>query len=216
MRLIVESGADKRRENLPTSDEIAAVIPDELGDSGPRDLVLAFRNTSNRRRQLSKVHVTHASYMPLHYVLLFVFGEYGWHWGLTLRETNGPRQQRRLEQRPFYRFYMFTRNECFNTLHYAGRLFQQFAVDILVICESTALSWLRKNQKSIRSDVYSGLADAISRDDVDMDSLGHRVVLPSSFTGSDRAMQQLYQDSMAIVRHFGKPTFFITFTANPQ
>ena len=29
-------------------------------------------------------------------------------------------------------------------------------------------------------------------------------------------MQQLYQDSMAIVRHFGRPTLFITFTANPK
>jgi hypothetical protein len=29
-------------------------------------------------------------------------------------------------------------------------------------------------------------------------------------------MQQLYQDSMAIVRHFGKPVLFITFTANPN
>jgi hypothetical protein len=29
-------------------------------------------------------------------------------------------------------------------------------------------------------------------------------------------MQKLYQDSMAIVQHFGKPTFFITFTANPK
>ena len=28
-------------------------------------------------------------------------------------------------------------------------------------------------------------------------------------------MQQLFQDSMAIVRYFGKSTLFITFTANP-
>ena len=29
-------------------------------------------------------------------------------------------------------------------------------------------------------------------------------------------MQQLVPDSMAIVRHFGRPTLFITFTANPK
>ena len=29
-------------------------------------------------------------------------------------------------------------------------------------------------------------------------------------------MQQLVQDSIAIVRHFGRPTLFITFTANPK
>ena len=29
-------------------------------------------------------------------------------------------------------------------------------------------------------------------------------------------MQKLYQDSIAIVRHYGKPSLFITFTANPK
>ena len=34
--------------------------------------------------------------------------------------------------------------------------------------------------------------------------------------GSDRQMQKLYNNSMAIVRHFHKPDLFITFTANPH
>ncbi len=46
--------------------------------------------------------------------------------------------------------------------------------------------------------------------------MGHRVVLSSSFLGSPRYFQQLYQDSLAIVWHFGKPSLFITFTANPN
>lgn len=29
-------------------------------------------------------------------------------------------------------------------------------------------------------------------------------------------MMQLYQNSMAIVRQFGRPSLFITFTANPK
>lgn len=45
--------------------------------------------------------------------------------------------------------------------------------------------------------------------------LGRRIILPSSFTGSDRYMAQLFQDSMAIYEAFGQPSFFITFTANP-
>jgi len=49
-----------------------------------------------------------------------------------------------------------------------------------------------------------------------MDEVGRRSVLPSSYHGGDRFMQQLYQDSMALVRHFGKPSLFITFTANPK
>ena len=52
--------------------------------------------------------------------------------------------------------------------------------------------------------------------DPNLDHIGKLVDLPSSYVGGDRFMQQLYQDSMAIVCHFGKPSFIITFTANPK
>ena len=52
--------------------------------------------------------------------------------------------------------------------------------------------------------------------DLNAQATGRRIILPSSYTSGDRYMQQLYQDSMAIVRHFGRPTLFINFTANPK
>lgn len=52
--------------------------------------------------------------------------------------------------------------------------------------------------------------------DTHMEALGRRTILPSSFTGGDRFMQQLVQDSIATVRHFGRPTLFITFTVHPK
>ena len=70
------------------------------------------------------------------------------------------------------------------------------------------------HQEQIHADLYNGLADAIVLDKVDASALSHRIVLPSSFLDSDRFMQQLFQDSIAIVRYFGKLTLFITFTAN--
>jgi hypothetical protein len=41
------------------------------------------------------------------------------------------------------------------------------------------------------------------------------LILPSSFTGGPRYMQNLFHDAMSIVRHFGKPDLFITVTCNP-
>ena len=64
--------------------------------------------------------------------------------------------------------------------------------------------------------LYSGLADAISAGDFNPREVGRRVILPSSFTGSPRQMFELYQDSMSIVRKYGKPDLFITFTCNPK
>jgi len=46
--------------------------------------------------------------------------------------------------------------------------------------------------------------------------VGLPVVLPSTFQGGPRFMQQRYQDCMAVVRHYGKPDLFITFTCNPK
>jgi len=216
MRLILQSGADRRRENLPTATELAGILSDEFTDESRRDILLAVREPGRNGPQLHRVAVTHAAYMPLHYVLLFPYGEHGWHYTLQLRDARRTRQRTRLEQRPFYRFRLHIRDREPSPLFWACRLFQQYIIDAFVACETTALDWLRAHQDKIRADVYNGLVDTLIREDVSPADLGRRFILPSSFTGGDRFMQQLFQDSMAIVRYFGKPTFFITFTANPR
>jgi hypothetical protein len=45
---------------------------------------------------------------------------------------------------------------------------------------------------------------------------GRRVVLPSSYVGGPRFMEQLYFDGMAICSKVGFPDLFITFTCNPN
>ena len=102
------------------------------------------------------------------------------------------------------------------TLFRAQILFQQFVVDAWAVCDQNKLSWIRSHQADIRADLYNGVTDALEAGDIDLGRIGKRVVLPSSYVGGDRFMQQLYQDSIAIVRHFGKPSLFITFTANPK
>jgi hypothetical protein len=46
--------------------------------------------------------------------------------------------------------------------------------------------------------------------------IGIAKVLPTSFSGSSRHFSKLYQDAMAVVRKYGKPDLFITFTCNPK
>ena len=96
------------------------------------------------------------------------------------------------------------------------RLFQQYIVDIWALCDQSTLDWIRFNQKQLRADVYSGVADAIAHDDADAAALGRRIVLPSSFLGGPQFIRQCYQDSMAIVRKLGRLSLFIMFTANLQ
>ena len=66
--------------------------------------------------------------------------------------------------------------------------------------------------------MYNDVADALvqaNTEPLNPANLGKRI-LPSSFVGGNRWMMQLYQDSMAIIRFFGQPTLFLTFTANPK
>jgi len=101
------------------------------------------------------------------------------------------------------------------SIHSFGKLFHQYVVDMYAKMEQQRLNFIRFNRKALRAEVYSGLADAIRLDDNDMSSVGKCVILPSSFVGGPRFMAQLFQDAMNLVRRFGKPDLFITFTCNP-
>jgi ribosomal 50S subunit-associated protein YjgA (DUF615 family) len=75
MRLIIKSSANRYRENLLTSNKVIAIILDEYTDASRRDLVLIVRKAGRERPQIRTVNVTHATYMPLYYVLLFLYGD---------------------------------------------------------------------------------------------------------------------------------------------
>lgn len=65
-------GTDLRRNNRPTTGEVAAIILDEH-DAAERDIVLRRRGEG-----LQKISNMHPAYDPLHFPLLFVYGELGW------------------------------------------------------------------------------------------------------------------------------------------
>ena len=101
------------------------------------------------------------------------------------------------------------------SLHSFGKLFHQYVVDMYDKVEQQRLNFIMFNQKSLRTEVCSELTDAIRLDDNDMSSVGKRAILPSTFIGGPRFMAQLYYDAKNLVRCFGKPDLFITFTCNP-
>ncbi|POS87798.1 hypothetical protein EPUL_000277 [Erysiphe pulchra] len=81
--------------------------------------------------------------------------------------------------------------------------------------DDTVLSWHRLNQDIIRADLYAGVIDAL-RSDVANQNIGRPVILYASYHGDDRHIARCYQNAVAIVRYLGKPTKFLTFTANPS
>lgn len=97
-----------------------------------------------------------------------------------------------------------------------GRLFQQYIVDAYASIENCRLHWIKKNQNKLRTEVYNNLVDLLSKGDVDTANVGQGFILPSSFVGSARYMQQNFLDSLAVCRNIGYPTIFLTMTCNPN
>ncbi|KAE9281598.1 hypothetical protein PR003_g27636, partial [Phytophthora rubi] len=58
--------------------------------------------------------------------------------------------------------------------------------------------------------------DRQHREDHFLRQIGKRVILPDLHVGGPRFMYKAYQDSMAIVREYGKPDVFVTMTCNPK
>ncbi|XP_058726317.1 uncharacterized protein LOC131597650 [Vicia villosa] len=103
------------------------------------------------------------------------------------------------------------------TLLYSRRLFQQFLVDGYAMMESERLNWLRDNQSKLRVGKYNNLTTQTDGDRRnEHQKRGKRVILPSTFVGSKRYMDQLYFDGMAISSRLGFPDLFVTFTCNPN
>ncbi|CAH9058046.1 unnamed protein product [Cuscuta europaea] len=82
--------------------------------------------------------------------------------------------------------------------------------------ESERLSFIRRNQTKLRVDKYNNLNRSMADSQCQAFEKGRRIMLPSTFVGSRRYMDQLYFDGMAICGYVGFPDLFITFTCNPM
>jgi hypothetical protein len=220
---------DRRRYNLPTAatDEIAVILPGD-GDQpeGVRDIVL-YRRYGPPLQRITDVHPL---YPALHYVLLFPTGQLQWfpqieYTGAAGNEAedqeggaDGPRRRKCISKSEFYRYRLHPRPPAIEPQHIflTEKLYQEFICDQWATSEQDRLRFIMLNQNTIRGEVYSGLADAVAANiDASLESLGQRIILPSSFSGSTRQMQQLLQDALAINRFFKGADLFLTMTANP-
>ena len=209
---------DPRRYNVPTGTDVAVVIPTDCHNTYEQHDVVVYRKSicHPSQQELIKIHWAHPMYDPLMYVLMFPYGDKGFELN-TYTAKN--RQNNKCTSLLYYRYRLMSRRgDTFNCIHRMGRLFQQYIVDMWAKIEGDRLHYVRGHQSKLRADLYKGLADAVEKNDgrAAGTQIGTRVILPSSFTAGPRYQHQLYQDAMAIVRRFGKPDFFITFTCNQQ
>ncbi|CAF1646682.1 unnamed protein product, partial [Rotaria magnacalcarata] len=207
---------DQRVYNAPrTSDDIAIVYVADRDGNIPAELDFAVQpsnsNTLKRINMLSK-HLD-----PMIFPLFFPNGDFGWTTDLSHNMNHATKIRNKVTVLEFYSNKIAIRRNRFNPLFYGGKLFQQYLVYADARYEANRMTYIRNNQKTLRVESYKGLLDhvnSISRDN--KARVGNIFILPSTFVGGPRFMSKLYQDNMAMVRKFGRPDLFITFTCNPK
>ncbi|KAK9698409.1 hypothetical protein RND81_08G102300 [Saponaria officinalis] len=195
---------DGRTYNLPTANEVAALIVGDIGCAvDERDIIIQTENG-----MLQRINELHPSYLALQYPLPFSYGENGH--SIDIHHTDSDASNQNSKKR--FRLTMQERS----IILIARKLFQQFLVDAYTMIETERLNFIRRNQKILRADKYITLKESVARGVTNPAAKGRRVVIPSSFTGSTRYMIRNYQDAMATCKEFGFPDLFITFTCNPK
>jgi hypothetical protein len=207
-----KQGKDVRRYNEPRHDEVAVIFVSPDGaPPADRDIVVFPRDLPPRNISYMSAHSD-----PMVYPLFFPFGDLGWHSALKHDADHSTDKRNTVTQLQFYSYRLAVR-AIFSPLFYGGKLLQQYIVDSYVKTEAGRLDFIRRRQKDLRVELYQGLMDHIhSQAEQQNLNPGKIVILPSSFQGSPRAMQQNYQDAMAVVAKYGRPDLFITFTCNPK
>ncbi|XP_024007711.1 uncharacterized protein LOC112083870 [Eutrema salsugineum] len=196
-KLVLASGqtTDGRTHNLPTENDVAALIPGDFN-----------MLTEKKRHRYSK-----------QYPLLFPYGEDGFRLGIDIGyvDTSG-RKRTTVTMREFFVFRIQDRHGESPIIMMSGRLYQQFLVDAYTMVESNRFRYIWHNQKKLRCDSFDKIEQSGERGNNDLSEQGKKVLIPASFTGSKRFMRKHYLDAMATCKYYGYPDFFITITCNPK
>ena len=135
----------------------------------------------HRHRNLETIKVVpegHAAYTPLHYVLLFPYGESGWYY-----ELRCPNNSRCIALLQYTAYRIHSRSNEFSTILCGCRLFQRYLVDMFACIDQQQLYFIRSQQKRLGVTLLNGLEDMLSMNDdqIDLNHLGQCIILPSSY-----------------------------------
>ncbi|XP_058810133.1 uncharacterized protein LOC131675242 [Phymastichus coffea] len=199
----LKPGQDCRRYNFQRVNEVAAIFSTNADGEIP-ELYITIRNKNTKT--LEFISSLDPNVEPWIYSLYYPYGTRGWK--VNMFRTDNRHKITRLDytryridtidttRLDYTRYRIAIREDDFNPI-----IRGQF----------------NNHQKELRADTYQGLQDHMRNCANDVNGhVGKTIILPSSFNGSHRYMQQCYQDAMAIVNETGKSDIFLTMTCNPN
>ncbi|XP_065641836.1 uncharacterized protein LOC136071699 [Hydra vulgaris] len=212
VKMSLLEGCDRRRYNLPSHEEVAIVFVGNDGAPPPSREVVIYP----RGQPLKTISSMSANLDPMIYPIFFPRGDAGWHDQLEHNPDRATRVRNRVTLSQYYNYRLSIR-QTFSPIFYGKKLFQQYAVDAYVKIEGQRLAFIRNNQNKLRSEQYDTLHEYVNNVANNLNVRpGRVVILPSSYVGSPRALKENFEDAMAIIKKYGKPDLFITFTCNSK
>ncbi|XP_074369738.1 uncharacterized protein LOC141711229 [Apium graveolens] len=223
---ISSQSSSGRPNHITPSDEVVAfIVSDDTDTGGFRDTVV-----NSKQEGLKRIYETDPHFMQLQYPLPFPWGTKGYHKRIPLISNkyseienlddedldpdSTQRQHVSLGEYCCYKIMIRTFEGL--TPHLAGSLWQQYVVNQFASIEQYRLDWVSAHQTTIRADLYNYVRDSLSKGDHDPMLVGKAVILPDSFTGSQRYMSQYFRDFLVICRAIGHPSLFFTMTCNSK
>ncbi|CAN1194280.1 hypothetical protein LINPERHAP2_LOCUS42479 [Linum perenne] len=154
---------------------------------------------------LTRITSLNPLFDSLHFPLLFPHGDDGFHTHIRYNPLHMKQNQKRkcVTQREYYAFRLQYRHGEGTTVIRGGKALQHFCIDAFTTIEQNRLTYLRLNQKKLRSDIYKGLLFTMTYS-------------PSCYADSARYMQQLYLDAIDVCNFHNNPDLFITSEDKPM
>jgi hypothetical protein len=188
-----------------------------------KSTVVPMRADGNPNGFLIMVPDLDPYYQPLHFVLLFPYGEP--QWGVHLSRIKDDNRKRKRSTAPvsifdYLCFHIQRRSVVHSvytcSIHDFGRLFEEWFVDCFLQSENHKLKYLRFNQSKFRTESRVKLRQQIGVS-IPPHQIGSPAThLPSSFMRGHRHFRELYADAMTLPAKFGGIDYFVTFTTNPS
>ncbi|GJT67976.1 DNA helicase PIF1, ATP-dependent [Tanacetum coccineum] len=181
LRLIGTRMRDGRQYNLPIASEVEALIVGYI-DSNINNMDIILHMQEGGLKRISELH---PSYVALQYLLLFLYVEDGYwtdiyHEGVT--EETPTNKKTRVTMREYFAYRLQNRSTDFSMVLNARRLCQQFIVDAYTMIERERMSYIKNQQKDLRSETYSKLEKLTEEEVAAFKLRGKKVILPSSYT----------------------------------
>jgi len=162
----------------------------------PRSILIRCR----RSQQPEFINILSHHYEPLHYVLFFPHAEIGW-------GASHIAEVPHMTQHQWYRGRLLAdNNDRFSTF---GRLCCEYLVDMYSHTEEQKLAYIARERRFREHELHAANESL-------EDEFEPTIKLPASFVGSHAWTSEQASDAMALRRKYGKPTFFMTMTFNPD